>query len=73
MPSTSNLPCYWLDVTEGRQLGLSGSVIYSLAPSSPLCPRPIRGTRMGLYGHRDVDLGLGGVPAQNRATGNRVF
>jgi uncharacterized protein (TIGR04551 family) len=23
---------YWLDVTEGRQLGLSGSVIYSLAP-----------------------------------------
>ena len=23
---------YWLDVTEGRQLGLSGSLIYSLAP-----------------------------------------
>jgi hypothetical protein len=23
---------YWLDVTEGRQLGLSGSIIYSLAP-----------------------------------------
>jgi uncharacterized protein (TIGR04551 family) len=44
---------YWLDVTEGRQLGLSGSVIYSLAPVPVSTP----GNAMG-YGI-EMDLGLG--------------
>jgi uncharacterized protein (TIGR04551 family) len=44
---------YWLDVTEGRQLGLSGSVIYSLAPVPVSTP----GNSMG-YGV-EMDLGLG--------------
>ena len=44
---------YWLDVTEGRQLGLSGSVIYSMAPVPVSTP----GNSMG-YGV-EMDLGLG--------------
>jgi hypothetical protein len=44
---------YWLDVAEGRQLGLSGSVIYSMAPVPVSTP----GNSMG-YGV-EMDLGLG--------------
>ena len=44
---------YWLDVTEGRQLGLSGSLIYSLAPVPVSTP----GNSMS-YGV-EMDLGLG--------------
>jgi uncharacterized protein (TIGR04551 family) len=44
---------YWLDVTEGRQLGLSGALIYSLAPVPVSTP----GNSMG-YGI-EMDLSLG--------------
>jgi len=44
---------YWLDVTEGRQLGLSGSVIYSMAPVPVSTP----GDSMN-YGI-EMDLNLG--------------
>jgi uncharacterized protein (TIGR04551 family) len=44
---------YWLDVAEGRQLGLSGAVVYSLAPVPVSTP----GNSMG-YGI-EMDLSLG--------------
>jgi hypothetical protein len=44
---------YWLDVTEARQLGVSGSVIYSLAPVPVSTP----GNSIN-YGI-EMDLGLG--------------
>jgi uncharacterized protein (TIGR04551 family) len=44
---------YWLDVTEGRQLGASGSVIYSLAPVPVSTPG--NGVNYGI----EMDLGLG--------------
>jgi uncharacterized protein (TIGR04551 family) len=44
---------YWLDVTEGRQLGLNGSVVYSLAPVAVSTP----GNSMS-YGI-EMDLSLG--------------
>jgi len=44
---------YWLDVTEGRQLGLSGSVIYSMAP----VPASTPGNAMNYGVEMDLNLG----------------
>ncbi len=44
---------YWLDVTEGRQLGLSGSVIYSMAPVPVSTP----GDSMNYGVEMDLNLG----------------
>jgi uncharacterized protein (TIGR04551 family) len=44
---------YWLDVTEGRQLGLSGSVVYSLAPVPVSTP----GNSMSYGVEMDLNLG----------------
>jgi uncharacterized protein (TIGR04551 family) len=44
---------YWLDVAEGRQLGLSGSVIYSMAPVPVSTP----GDSMNYGVEMDLNLG----------------